>query len=99
MRAVPIAFTTIACLVAAGCGPTQSPATFDTGSMALPAPQAAGEFQRPAPTGIDTGSMTPPTIRRPGQTVPVTRDSKPDTGSMAYPGSRADGVIRPNTAP
>ena len=99
MRAVTIAFTTIACLVAAGCGPTRSPATFDTGSMALPAPQATGEFQRPAPTGFDTGSMASPTVRRQGQTVAVTRNRRPDTGSMAYPRPRPGGVVQPSTTP
>ncbi len=100
MRMFPIACSTIIGLVAAGCGgPTRSPATFDTGSMAMPAPQATGEFERPAPTGIDTGSMASPTVRRQGQTVAVTRNPRPDTGSMAYPRPRPGGVVQPSTTP
>lgn len=91
------AYSVILGLAAAGCARTQAPVAFDTGSMAMPTPQATGEFQRPAPTGIDTGSMASPNIRRPGQTVATAKRRRPDTGSMAYPTPRAPGIVQPDT--
>ena len=101
MRAIPLTALALLGLTAA-CAPKPEPVVAapvaarptDTGSMAFPAPNAAGTLSTTGGAGRDTGSMAFPNTGAGGvnTTTSGTADEA-DTGSMALPAPRSTGRL------
>ena len=101
MRALPLTALALLGLTAA-CAPKPEPVVAapvaarptDTGSMAFPAPNAAGTLSTTGGTARDTGSMAFPNTGSAGVTTGTAGTVAPaDTGSMALPAPRSTGRL------